>query len=72
MDRASGRHILGSRLAEDLDPADIARRALASDIVVAPGNVFGRSQSACNFLGFNVSQCAEPRIFKMIAATIGK
>jgi DNA-binding transcriptional MocR family regulator len=49
-----------------LDAADIAKTALKSDIVLAPGNVFSLSQSARGYMRFNVSQCSDPRVFRML------
>ncbi len=53
-----------------LDAGDLARRAAAEDIVMAPGNVFSLSQSAGRFLRFNVSQTADPRIFAFLQREI--
>jgi DNA-binding transcriptional MocR family regulator len=49
-----------------LDAADIARRALADNVVFAPGNVFSASQTAAGFLRFNVSQCNRPRVYEVL------
>jgi len=53
-------------LPEGLDAADIARRALAENIVLAPGNAFSLAQSATGFLRFNVAQSSDPRIFSAL------
>ncbi|WP_332695050.1 aminotransferase-like domain-containing protein [Bosea sp. (in: a-proteobacteria)] len=58
-----GGMFLWCRLPEPLDAASIARRVLADGIVLAPGNAFSLSQSAGQFLRFNVAQCSDPRIF---------
>ncbi|GJE02443.1 PLP-dependent aminotransferase family protein [Methylobacterium isbiliense] len=58
---------LWAALPEGLDAAAVARRALAEDVVLAPGNVFSLSQSAGRHLRFNVAQCAEPRVFGVLA-----
>jgi DNA-binding transcriptional MocR family regulator len=50
-------------LPDNLDAADVARRALNDDIVLAPGNVFSSSQSANSCMRFNVAQCTDDRIF---------
>jgi DNA-binding transcriptional MocR family regulator len=52
-----------ARLPDSLDAADIARYALAGNVVFAPGNVFSASQSAAGFLRFNVSQCNRPKVY---------
>ena len=58
---------LWAELPEGLDAADIARAALARDVIVAPGNVFSAGQRASRFLRFNVARCSEPRIYEVLA-----
>jgi len=53
-------------LPDGLDAATIARRALAENVVLAPGNAFSLSQSAKGFLRFNVAQSLDPRIFPVL------
>jgi DNA-binding transcriptional MocR family regulator len=53
-------------LPDGLDAAEIARHALASNIVLAPGNVFSVTQSATGFLRFNVSQCNRPKAYEVL------
>ncbi|MCL6706963.1 PLP-dependent aminotransferase family protein [Pseudomonas sp. R2.Fl] len=57
---------LWCRLPDGLDSAGIARKALRENVILAPGNVFSVSQTAGDFLRFNVSQCADPRIFEVL------
>lgn len=57
---------LWCRLPGKLDAADIARQALAEDIVLAPGNAFSLSQSARSYLRFNVAQSSDPRIVRFL------
>ncbi|QPC41622.1 PLP-dependent aminotransferase family protein [Kaustia mangrovi] len=57
-----GGMFLWCRLPEGLDAADIARKALADNVVLAPGDVFSLSRSSSGFLRFNVAQSANPRI----------
>lgn len=57
---------LWCRLPEGLDAAEIARAALAKNVVLAPGNVFSLSQSATSFLRFNVSQTLDGRVFSVL------
>ena len=57
---------LWCRLPGTLDAADIARQALAEDIVLAPGNAFSLSQSARSYLRFNVAQSSDPRIARFL------
>ena len=53
---------LWSQLPDGIDAADVAREALAENIVLAPGNAFSLSQSATSFLRFNVSQSQDGRV----------
>jgi DNA-binding transcriptional MocR family regulator len=61
---------LWCRLPPGLDAADIARRALAENIVLAPGNAFSLSRTASGFLRFNVAQSTDQRIFKVLATAM--
>ena len=61
---------LWRELPDGMDAAHIARRAMAEKIVLAPGNVFSPAQTAGRFLRFNVAQCADPRIFKLLRRAI--
>lgn len=63
----SGGLFLWARLPDGLDSGDIARRALARGVVLAPGAAFSLSPaSGASFLRFNVSHCADPRIFTVL------
>ncbi|MBX3537296.1 MAG: PLP-dependent aminotransferase family protein [Chelatococcus sp.] len=57
---------LWARLPDGLDAADVARAALARNVVLAPGNAFSLSQSATAYLRFNVSQTRDDRIFAVL------
>lgn len=57
-----GGFYLWCRLPDGLDAADVARAALAENVLLAPGNVFSVSQSATGFLRFNVAQCRDPGV----------
>jgi DNA-binding transcriptional MocR family regulator len=61
---------LWCRLPKGLDAADIARRALADNVVLAPGNAFSLSQTAGGFMRFNVAQSGDPRIFSALQASM--
>ncbi|WP_026187248.1 PLP-dependent aminotransferase family protein [Ensifer sp. BR816] len=61
---------LWCRLPDGTDAADVARRALERDIVLAPGNVFSQAQTAGGFLRFNVAQCEDERLFRALAALL--
>jgi DNA-binding transcriptional MocR family regulator len=49
-----------------IDAADVSRKALARDVILAPGNAFSLSQSAGRFLRFNVAQSTDERIFRTL------
>ena len=53
-----------------LDAADIARYALAQNVVLAPGNAFSLSGSARGFLRFNVAQSLDDRLYEVLGAAI--
>ncbi len=57
-------------LPDGLDAADIARRALAENIVLAPGNAFSLSRTAGGFMRFNVAQSVDQRIFTTLQAAM--
>ncbi len=57
-----GGFYLWCRLPAGCDSADVARAALADNVVLAPGNVFSASQSAAAFMRFNVAQCRDPKV----------
>ncbi|WP_020592798.1 PLP-dependent aminotransferase family protein [Kiloniella laminariae] len=46
--------------------AEIARKALAQKIILAPGNVFSPSGNAEKFFRFNVAQSLSPRCIKVL------
>lgn len=54
---------LWTRLPDGIDASAVARRALAENIVLAPGNAFSLSQTAGGFMRFNVAQSQDPRLF---------
>ncbi len=61
-----GGFYLWCSLPEGRDSSEIARAALAEDVVLAPGNVFSASQSAGGFMRFNVAQCGDARLFPLL------
>lgn len=63
---------LWAKLPDGLDAADIARRALSENIVLAPGNAFSPSPSASRFLRFNVAQSLDAKLFTMLDTVIGE
>ncbi len=65
-----GGMLMWCRLPEGVDAADLARRALLRDIVLAPGNAFSLSQSAAQYMRFNVAQCSDHRLFDTLGALV--
>lgn len=65
-----GGFYLWCRLPAGCDSADVARSALADNIVLAPGNVFSASQSAAAFMRFNVAQCRDPKLMPALQRAI--
>lgn len=57
---------LWTRLPEGLDAARVARHALSENVILAPGNVFGTSEQAAQFMRFNVSQCKGPKVYEVL------
>jgi DNA-binding transcriptional MocR family regulator len=58
---------LWCRLPDGVDAADLARAALARDVVLAPGNAFSLSGTATNFMRFNVAQTLDDRIYTVLS-----
>lgn len=65
-----GGFYLWCRLPAGCDSADVARAALADNVVLAPGNVFSASQSAAGFMRFNVAQCRDPKVMAALQRVI--
>lgn len=65
-----GGFYLWCSLPDNHDASTLARTALRDNVVLAPGNVFSVSQSMPNFLRFNVSQMADPRIIEVLACAL--
>ncbi len=65
-----GGFYLWCHLPEGLQAVDVARKALAENIVLAPGNVFSVSETASAFLRFNVAQSRDPRIWDMMRRAV--
>jgi DNA-binding transcriptional MocR family regulator len=61
-----GGFYLWCRLPEGQDSAALARRALDRNVVLAPGNVFSVSQSAAEFMRFNVAQSGDPHVLAVL------
>lgn len=61
---------LWCRLPDEIDAADVARAALARDVVLAPGNAFSLSQAATGFMRFNVSQMLDPLVYDVLGDSL--
>jgi DNA-binding transcriptional MocR family regulator len=61
---------LWARLPDGIDAAEVSRRALRHGVVLAPGNVFSLGQNAADHLRFNVAQCADKRVFDVLAGAM--
>lgn len=61
---------LWCRLPDGIDATDVTHRALASGVVLAPGNAFSLSHTASSFLRFNVAQCGDERVFRVLKAAM--
>ncbi|WP_407160703.1 PLP-dependent aminotransferase family protein [Bradyrhizobium sp. STM 3557] len=53
-------------LPEGCDCAQVARAALAENVVLAPGNAFSAAQSATGMMRFNVAHCDDPRLMPVL------
>ena len=61
---------LWCRLPEGRDAAAVARAGLRENLLLAPGNVFSVSQSAPDFLRFNVAQMLDARVYDALVRAI--
>ncbi|WP_062204736.1 PLP-dependent aminotransferase family protein [Aureimonas sp. AU12] len=61
-----GGFYLWCRLPDGQDAADMARLALKENVVLAPGNVFSIAQTAPDWMRFNVTQMADPRLASLL------
>jgi DNA-binding transcriptional MocR family regulator len=59
--------VLWCQLPSGVDSAALARHCLQDDVVLAPGNVFSQSQTAGEFMRFNVAQMHDERIYQSLA-----
>lgn len=58
------------RLPEGANAVKVTRRALASNVVLAPGNVFSVTRNADNYLRLNVAMMQDDRVFSVLDAAI--
>jgi len=57
---------LWAKLPDGVDAIDVTRRAFQQDVVLAPGNVFSVTQSAGNFMRFNVAMMEDDRVYSVL------
>jgi DNA-binding transcriptional MocR family regulator len=55
-----------AQLPDELDSAEVAMRALGHGMMLAPGNAFSATQTANQYLRFNVAQCTDKRVFDVL------
>ncbi len=65
-----GGFYLWTQLPDDRDASDVAKRALAEGMILAPGNVFSVAQKASSFMRFNVGQMRDPRTYAVLARAL--
>lgn len=58
------------RLPQGVDAAAVARYGLKEGVIFAPGQVFSPSPDANSYMRFNVAQCSDPRIFRVLENAI--
>jgi DNA-binding transcriptional MocR family regulator len=61
---------LWCRLPAGMDAAALAQACLQQGVVLAPGNVFSQSLSAGDCLRFNVAQCTDEAVFRVLARAL--
>ncbi len=61
---------LWCRLPDGIDATEVTHRALAANVVLAPGNAFSLSHTASSFLRFDVAQCADERVFRVLKTAL--
>ncbi len=62
---------LWCQLPDQMDAAQLSQTALTQNMVLAPGNVFSPSQSATDFMRFNVAQSQDDRLFEFLRRALG-
>ncbi|MCP5084474.1 MAG: PLP-dependent aminotransferase family protein [Alphaproteobacteria bacterium] len=64
-----GGFYLWCRLPDEMDAAEVAKRAIHEGVILAPGNVFSVNQSATDFMRFNVAQM-EGKVVEALARSM--
>lgn len=63
---------LWASVPEGHDALSLARACLPHGVVLAPGPVFSQAPDAARFLRFNVAQCNDKRVFKVLKRALDK
>ncbi|MBB2197273.1 MAG: PLP-dependent aminotransferase family protein [Gluconacetobacter sp.] len=63
---------LWCRLPEGLAATDVARRALAQGVILAPGNLFSADGIAADCLRFNVARMDDEKVYRVLAEAVGR
>jgi DNA-binding transcriptional MocR family regulator len=66
----AGGMFLWCQLPEGCDAAEVARLALAENVVLAPGNAFSVSGAATRFVRFNVAQMEGDKVYAVLRRAI--
>jgi len=66
----AGGMFLWCQLPEGCDAAEVARRARAENVVLAPGNAFSVSGAATGFVRFNVAQMEGDKVYSVLRRAI--
>ena len=67
-----GGFYLWCRLPAGQDATQLARAALARQVVLAPGNVFSVSETAGDYLRFNVTQTPVPQVLQVLQSIMNR
>ena len=65
-----GGFFLWCRLPKGADAARVARAAMAEKVILAPGNVFSVTQTASEFMRFNVAQMGDVRVYDILGRAL--
>ncbi len=63
---------LWMRLPQGVDGGEIAQRALAEGVVLAPGEAFSASRSWRDYMRFNAAQSADPKVYAVLERAISQ
>ena len=67
-----GGFFLWCRLPDGLEGTALSKVALDHDLVLAPGNVFSHAGKATDLMRFNVAQCDNGQVFKLLKQALGE